>query len=88
MSSDAKSLRATRKLQDQSFEVPLFLALHFVSGTTASALETRDSANDIVRHLCNATQVQVRRGGWRSRVGRVMILLRNFNVQSCRASPR
>jgi hypothetical protein len=61
MSSDAKSLREIRKLQAPSFEVPLFLALHFVIETTALALETRDSTNDIVMHLCNTVQRQVRR---------------------------
>lgn len=66
MSSDAKSLlRTSRKLQTTAqsfvFEVPLSLALHFVSESTASALESKDSANDIVRHLCDVVQKQVRR---------------------------
>ena len=59
---DSKHLRADRKLQTsftQSFDVPLFLALHFVTESTASALETKDKTNPIVEHFCNKVHEQV-----------------------------
>lgn len=43
----------------QSFEVPIILALHFVSESTAASLETKDPTNDDVKHLCDAVQEQV-----------------------------
>jgi len=60
--TDASHLRANRNLQTtftQSFPVPLFLALHFVDESTASALETKDRSNAVVQHFCNKVQEQV-----------------------------
>jgi hypothetical protein len=59
--ADAKNIRASRKLQTftQSLNVNLFLALHYVNGETAAALETKDPTNAVVQHFCDKVQVQV-----------------------------
>ena len=60
--TDANNLRFNRKIQatvTQSFDVNLFLALHFVNGQTASELETKDPSNAVVQHFCEKVQEQV-----------------------------
>lgn len=66
LTETTEHLRLSRQLQitgtaAESFQVSLFLALHFVSSATATELESKIGTNELVQHFCGAVHEQVRR---------------------------